>query len=77
MLVVPESAGKETITMSIEHLTVAVAGVLGSPSVNPSNIYLLLTTRQGPVKHPAWIISFNPVTIYSHFTDEETTVRRS
>lgn len=34
--------------MSIEHLTVAVAGVLGIPTVNPSNIYYLPQGR-GPL----------------------------
>lgn len=67
-----ESAGKETTAMHIECLMVVVGRTLGIPNTVPSNIYLSLTTRQDPIKHPAGIISFNPLTICSHFTDEET-----
>lgn len=63
--------------MHIECLMVVVGRTLGIPNTVPSNIYLSLTTRQDPIKHPAGIISFNPLTICSHFTDEETEARRS
>lgn len=54
ILVVWESAGKETAAMPIECLAVVVG--LGIPNTIPRNIYLSFTTRQDPIKHPARII---------------------
>lgn len=71
-LVVPGSAGKEILAISIECLTVS----MGSLEV-PKNIYLSLTTWQHPVKHFAYVISFNLLTVCSHFTDEEIEAKRS
>lgn len=71
-LVVSGSAGKEILAISIKCLTVSM-GSLGVPK----NIYLSLITRQHPVKHFAYVISFNLLTVCSHFTNEETEAKRS